>query len=213
MPPLAPEGKSGVPRKRSEGFVFLNIPYDSGFQDLCLAYIAGTACFGLTARATLEIPGGTRRLDRIIELIGSCKFSIHDLSRVQLDRDRPRVPRFNMAFELGLTVAWQRLANRDHTWFVFEEKQYRVSKSLSDLSGTDIYIHGGTIRGVFQQLCNAFIGEKQQPSVAEMMSVYRYIKTELPALLKASRANSVFDSARPFRDIYIAAALRAEKRV
>jgi len=202
-----------VPRKRSEGFVFLNIPYDSGFQDLCLAYIAGTACFGLTARATLEIPGGTRRLDRIIELIGSCKFSIHDLSRVQLDRDRPRVPRFNMAFELGLTVAWQRLANRDHTWFVFEEKQYRVSKSLSDLSGTDIYIHGGTIRGVFQQLCNAFIGEKQQPSVAEMMSVYRYIKTELPALLKASRANSVFDSARPFRDIYIAAALRAEKRV
>lgn len=213
MPPLAPEGKSGLPRKRSEGFVFLNIPYDSRFQDLCLAYIAGTACFGLTARATLEIPGGTRRLDRIIELISSCKFSIHDLSRVQLDSNEPRTPRFNMAFELGLTVAWQRLANHDHTWFVFEERRHRVSKSLSDLSGTDIYIHGGSVRGVFQQLCNAFIGEKQQPSVAEIMSVYQYIKAELPTLLRTSRASSIFDGARPFRDIYIAAALRAEKRV
>lgn len=118
-----------------------------------------------------------------------------------------------MPFELGLTVAWQQLGDRRHLWFVFESKQHRVSKSLSDLSGTDPYIHGGTIRGVFQQLCNAFVGEQEQPSVAEMMSVYRYVKGELPALLKASGASSVFDGARPFRDVYLAAALRAEKRV
>ena len=161
----------------------------------------------------MEIPGGARRLDRIVELISSCEFSIHDLSRVQLDQNQPRTPRFNMPFELGLTVAWQRLGDRRHLWFVFESRQHRVSKSLSDLSGTDVYIHSGTIQGVFQQLCNAFVGERQQPSVAEMTSAYRYIKSELPELLKASRASSIFDGARPFRDIYIAAALRAEKRV
>jgi hypothetical protein len=112
-----------------------------------------------------------------------------------------------------LTVAWQRLGNRDHTWFVFESARFRVLKSLSDLSGTDIYTHGGTIRGVFQQLCHAFINEERQPSVGEMMAVYRYLKSELATILKASRATSIFDGARPFRDVYIAAALRAEKRV
>jgi len=202
-----------VPQKQSNQFVFLNIPYDLQFQDLCLAYIVGTACFGLTARTTLEIPGGARRLDRIVELISSCKFSIHDLSRVQLEQNQPRTPRFNMPFELGLTVAWQRLGDISHLWFVFESERHRISKSLSDLSGTDVYIHRGTVRGVFQQLCNAFIGERQQPSVAEMISVYRYVKSELPRLLKASGATSVFDGARPFRDIYVAAGLRAEKRV
>lgn len=200
-------------QKQSDEFVFLNIPYDPQFQNLCLAYIVGTACFGLTARATLEIPGGARRLDRIVELISGCKFSIHDLSRVQLDPNRPRTPRFNMPFELGLTVAWQRLRDPDHLWFVFEARRHRLSKSLSDLSGTDVYIHGGTIRGVFQQLCNAFIGERQQPSVIEMLSVYRYVKSELPSLLKASGASSIFDGGRVFRDVYVAAALRAEKRV
>src|SRR5437016_2455221 len=213
MPKPAWQEKSGLPRKRSEEFVFLNVPYDYRFQDLCLAYIVGTACFGLTARATLEIPGGARRLDRIIELISSCRSSIHDLSRVQLDRHNPRTPRFNMPFELGLTVAWQRLGDRGHVWFVFESRRHRLSKSLSDLSGTDVYIHGGSIAGIFQQLCNALIGEKQQPSVADMMSVYRYIKGELPTLLKGSRSTSIFDGARPFRDVCVAAALRAEERV
>lgn len=118
-----------------------------------------------------------------------------------------------MPFELGLTVAWQRLRDRRHVWFVFESKQQRVSKSLSDLSGTDIYIHGGTLRGVFRELCSAFVGEKKKPTVAEMMSVYRYVKGKLPTLLRASGASSIFDGARPFRDVYVAAGLKAENRV
>jgi hypothetical protein len=96
-------------------------------------------------------------------------------------------------------------------WFVFETKPFRVSKSLSDLSGTDIYIHGGTIRGIFQQLCNAFINQERQPSVTEMVSVYRYLKSEQASILKASHAASVFDGARPFRDVCLVAALKAEQ--
>jgi hypothetical protein len=118
-----------------------------------------------------------------------------------------------MPFELGLAVAWQRLGDRSHVWFVFESKPYRLPKSLSDLGGTDVYIHGGIITGVFKQLCNALIGEKQQPSVPYMMSVYRYIKGQLPTLLRGSRSNSIFDGARPFHDVCVASALRAEERV
>jgi hypothetical protein len=86
--------------------VFLNIPYDKKFENLCLAYISGVSAFGLSARATLEIPGDARRLDRIFQLMQGCEYSVHDLSRVELDRRRPRTPRFNMPFELGMSVAW-----------------------------------------------------------------------------------------------------------
>jgi hypothetical protein len=87
--------KSGRPTRSSiaRPSVFLNVPYDSRFESLFLAYIAGVSAFGMTPRTTLEIPGSERRLDRIFELIGACPYSIHDLSRVQMDRKAPATPR------------------------------------------------------------------------------------------------------------------------
>lgn len=72
--------------------VFLNFPYDRQFTPLYLAYIAGVCSFGLTPHVALELPGGARRLDRIIELILGCQYSFHDLSRVELDLRRPGRP-------------------------------------------------------------------------------------------------------------------------
>lgn len=191
--------------------VFLNIPYDRQFEPLCLAYICGVACFGLVPRATIEIPGD-RRLDRIVDLVRRCRFSLHDLSRVQLDKNKPRTPRFNMPFELGLAVANEKLADPGHSWYVFEAVPRRVEKSLSDL-GTDVYIHGGTVRGVLQQVSNAFIRQKRQPTLAQMGTVYRYIRRELRTILRSSGAKSIFDGARPFRDVCVATILKAGERV
>lgn len=189
--------------------VFLNVPYDHHFQSLWLAYIAGLSAFGLVPRATLEIPGGARRLDRILGIIRDCEYSVHDLSRVQLDPRAPRTPRFNMPFELGLTIGWQHAANPRHVWFVCESQNYRVFKSLSDLNGTDVYIHGGKVRGVFAQLCNAFVRARRQPTVHEMESIYRAISKAVPAVLKNSGAKTRFE-ARPFRDICVVASRTAD---
>jgi hypothetical protein len=71
------------PKNRTS--VFLNLPYDSKFENLYLAYICGIQAFGMAPRVALEIPGGKRRLDRITQLIRTCKYAIHDLSRVELD--------------------------------------------------------------------------------------------------------------------------------
>ena len=141
-----PRGNGRARARRAD--VFLNIPYDHRFENLYLAYITGLNCFGLVPRATLEIPGGARRLDRIWELLKGCPYSLHDLSRVQLDRTPPCTPRFNMPFELGLALAWERISSPKHHWFVFETAKHRVSKSLSDLGGTDVYIHGRVIAGI-----------------------------------------------------------------
>jgi hypothetical protein len=92
--------------------VFLNVPYDKKFERLFLALISGISAFGLVPRATLEITTSVRRLDRILDLIRRCEYSIHDLSRVEIDRGAPRTPRFNMPFELGLSVAFEKKLRR-----------------------------------------------------------------------------------------------------
>src|ERR1700732_4010455 len=136
----APRSEKHLRGKRVPGLrmppakVFLNIPYDSKFQNLCLAFICGISALGFVPRGTLEIPGGISRLDRVFQLIQECRYSVHDLSRVELDKKRPSAPRFDLPFELGLSVAWDRVGKKKHTWFVYEGKNRRLEKSLSDLN-------------------------------------------------------------------------------
>ncbi len=66
--------------------MFLNLPYDTAFEPLYLAYIVGITAFRLFPHTTLEIPDTTRRLDRIQALLHECRYSVHDLSRVQVSR-------------------------------------------------------------------------------------------------------------------------------
>lgn len=195
-------------KKKPRTEVFLNLPYDSKFEKLYLSYICAISAFGMVPRVTLEIPGGARRLDRIFSLIQGCAFSVHDLSRVQLDRKKPRTPRFNMPFELGLTVGWEKTRRGRHVWFVMEAENYRLEKSLSDLNGTDPYIHGATIDGVFREIGNAFVRRGMQPSVPQMWIIYRHVRGGVPEILRRCGARSVFQ-ARAFKEISIAASAAA----
>ena len=190
--------------------VFLNVPYDAAFENLLLAYIAAISAYGFSPRATLEIPFGQRRLDRILTLIRQSQYSIHDLSRVQLDRKSPRTPRFNMPFELGLTIALERTAHPDHSWIVCETVLRRVNKSLSDLDGTDAYIHGGTIKGVFREMGNAFVGSSRQPTVTEMSQIYRVLRAQFSSVLKRAGAKDAFN-ARVFKDLCVLASTAANE--
>lgn len=192
--------------------VFLNVPYDKPFQELFLAYISGISALGLVPRATLEIPSGARRLDRILRLIQRCQYSLHDLSRVEVDRQRPPTPRFNMPFELGLCVAWAKISGNKHTWFVCEARIRRLSKSLSDLDGTDAHIHFASVKGVFRELCNAFVGADRHPTIQQMRRIYRDVTKNLPVILKQAGTSSIY-TARAFKDICVVANDSADKNV
>jgi hypothetical protein len=193
--------------------VFLNVPYDRKFENLFLAYIAGISAFGLVPRATLEIPSSSRRLEKILELIETCRYSLHDLSRVELDPNAPRTPRFNMPFELGLAVANHAKARVGvRQWFVCEARPLRLLKSLSDLNGTDPYIHDGTIVGVFRELCNIFAKPQRQPTVQQMGRIYREMRRNLPAILRKSASDSLYTT-RVFKDLSVAAKIFAERIV
>jgi hypothetical protein len=145
------------------------------------------------------------RLDRIFSLIRSCRYSIHDLSRVELDRSHPPTPRFNMPMELGMAIAWEKLNPRERVWFVFESQERRAQKSISDLNGTDCNIHGGSEEGVMRELCNAFVRRRQRMTVPEMLALHRELKKRVPDLLRSSGAVSIFEP-RIFDDLLVAAA-------
>ena len=89
-----------------------------------------------------------------------------------------------MPFELGLAVAHAK-QNSQHTFYVFEEMKQRLSKSLSDLDGTDVYIHGATLNGLFAQLSDAFVRADRQPTVAQMWTIYRELRALLPRSSKS----------------------------
>ena len=191
---------------------FLNVPYDKQFESLFLAYVAGLCGFGLVPRATLEIPGGSRRLDRIFQLISGCRYSFHDLSRVELDKKPPPTPRFNMPFELGLVVARTKTNRRRHDWFVFESRNRRLSKSLSDLNGTDPYIHRGRPRGILRSLTNALVRNKRQPTVTQLERIFSDIKKAAIVIKSELKTNTLFE-ARPFRELVVAATRSANIRI
>lgn len=197
---------------RARQTAFLNIPYDDRYTDLYFAFIAGLCAFGLEPRATLEVANGERRLDRIYELMTSCHYSFHDLSRVQLDRTPPRTPRFNMPFELGLLLGWQKTTRDAHTWVVFEALERRLPKSLSDLDGTDPLIHGGKVTGVFRELSNALVKSTYNPEQKQMRRIYRQIKEASPLLMRKAGAQSVF-SARVFKDLVVLATKYTEETI
>jgi hypothetical protein len=87
---------------------------------------------------------------------------------------------------------------------------HRVRKSLSDLDGTDAYVHGGTIAGVCRELGNAFVGSARQPTVAEMILIYRRLRAQLPSALKSAGAKDAFN-ARVFKELSIRASLAADE--
>lgn len=199
--------------KRPRTEVFLNIPYDKQFERLFLGYIAGISAYRMVPRATLEITDSTRRLEKILKLERSCRYSVHDLSRVQLDRAKPRTPRFNMPFELGLCVAdANRQPDQKQNWFVFEAVPNRINKSLSDLGGTDPRIHGATVEGVLSGLREIFMRPGRQPTVPQMMRIYKALRKDQPAILKKSGSKTVF-TRKVFSDLVVGAISEAERIV
>ena len=114
--------------------VFINCPFDDDYKPILRAIVYAIYRCGFYPQTALDEDDGTEiRLLKIIRKMKSCRYGIHDLSRIELNA--ANFPRFNMPFELGLAVAWEKSNPTKHNWFVFEAKAYLVQRSLSDLNG------------------------------------------------------------------------------
>ncbi|MHB8418788.1 MAG: hypothetical protein ACYDCL_11980 [Myxococcales bacterium] len=89
------------------------------------------------------------RLTRLKEIIRSCRYSVHDLSR--------RRGRFNMPFELGLALGLHDGTPKPHTWVVLDRRAHALQSCLSDIDGYDVvYAHAGSPNRLLSRLHDAF---------------------------------------------------------
>lgn len=192
--------KEIVPAPR---YAFINLPYAKRYEPVYLALIAGVAGYGLIPSAAVHDPSSRSQLDRIYDLIARAEFSFHDVSWVALDHKTPRTPRLNMTLELGLAIAIARAPGSRHQWFVFDTMPYRLDKALSDLGGIRPRIHDFTPKGVLRALMNALARQEHQPTLDELLEIYREVE-KVARRIKRQYSNNLFD-ARPFRELVFVA--------
>lgn len=89
-------------RRAYADHVFINCPFDEEYRPLFHALVFAIYACGMVPRSALESDNGAEvRIEKIIRIIGECRHSVHDISRVELDADSG-LPRMNMPFEPGL---------------------------------------------------------------------------------------------------------------
>lgn len=125
--------------------VFLNCPFDDAYRPLLQAALFAIQDCGFIARTALEDVGsGETRLDKIVRIIGESRFSVHDISRVQVDAGYP-LPRFNMPFECGLCFGASRFGHparaKGRDMLLLAGAPFQDKATLSDLAGQDAKYH------------------------------------------------------------------------
>ncbi len=124
--------------------VFVNCPFDADYAPILQALLFCLLRLGLNPRiATERSDSGETRIDKILELVRSSRYSIHDLSRCQVQTAGEHY-RLNMPFELGIDFGCRRFGPEQlsgKVFLVLEEKKYRYQASISDLAGFDIESH------------------------------------------------------------------------
>lgn len=170
--------------------VFINCPFDDKYLPLFHAVIFTIHDMGFRARCALEASNaGNIRIDKIQNIIAECKYSIHDLSRTQLDRIH-RLPRFNMPLELGIDLGCKRFGKpheQEKVILVMDIELHRYQKFISDISGQDVYAHGGTQKRIINEVREWLRPELDPtkviiPSGAEISTRFRQFKRVLPSI-------------------------------
>ena len=135
--------------------VFINCPFDPQYQPLLRCACFTIVACGFVPRCALDYSdSGAVRFAEIVRMITECAFSMHDLSRVELDT-ASNLPRFNMPLELGADLGLKLAGperQRDRKVLVLDVDKHRYDKMLSDISGMDIEAHGGAVDQVIKHV-------------------------------------------------------------
>lgn len=175
--------------------VFINCPFDSAYTPMFEAMVFAIEDSGFHARCARErLDSSQIRLHKIIGLIRSSRYSIHDLSRTQLD-ETTALPRFNMPLELGVDIGCKAFsrAHGQKSFLIFDSEPYRFQKYLSDISGQDIHHHGDNPKTAVARVRDWLRAESSMSSIPGGAVIYeRYMefRRDLPALCSLLRQDA-----------------------
>ena len=125
--------------------VFVNCPFDEDYRPLLRPLLFCIYYLGFTPRIALEnLDSGKPRFDKIVLLVRQSRYAIHDLSRLKSEAVGEYY-RLNMPFELGLDVGCRLFKKGQWSGkkcLILEAERFRYQAAISDLSGSDIAVHG-----------------------------------------------------------------------
>ncbi|OYW30963.1 MAG: hypothetical protein B7Z47_02570 [Chthoniobacter sp. 12-60-6] len=123
--------------------VFINCPFDDAYTALLRPLTFTVLCLGYRPRLALERSDSAEvRIDKIVELIQSSRFGIHDLSRNVAEKAGEPY-RLNMPLELGIDYACRRFkpGMKGKRILILERTKHQLKPALSDLAGCDTEHH------------------------------------------------------------------------
>jgi hypothetical protein len=164
--------------------IFINCPFDTEYKPIFDAIVFAVMECGFIPRCALEaVDAGQVRIEKICQIIASCGFGIHDISRTELDSVN-RLPRFNMPLELGLFLGCQRFGERHHknkSCLILDREQYRYQKFISDIAGQGIAAHASEPANVIKKVRNWLAPHKTPlPGGAAIVRRYLAFQKALP---------------------------------
>jgi len=165
--------------------VFINCPFDDEYAPIFEAIVFAVHDAGFNARCAREqLDSSEIRLQKIISLIRTSRWSIHDLSRTELDR-ATALPRFNMPLELGIDLGCKAFssAHRAKSFLIFDAEQYRYHQYLSDIGGQDIHRHANDPKTAVARVrdwLRSESGARMIPGGAAIYHRYLIFRSELP---------------------------------
>jgi hypothetical protein len=171
--------------------VFINCPFDDAYKPLFNAIIFTVQYCGFISRCARENDdSGEIRLEKIISIIKECKFSIHDISRTEIDKNT-NLPRFNMPLELGIDIGIKKSGIKEYKnkqTLIIDKEQFRYRNFISDISGQDIKSHNNEEEIVIK-CTREFLGNHNINIAHGSVISKKYLefKTQLPDLCATSQ--------------------------
>lgn len=169
-----------------EDNVFINCPFDDVYKPIFDAIVFAVHDAGFVARCSLEVSDTSQnRLERIMKIISECRYSIHDISRTDLDPINS-LPRFNMPLELGIFLGCKNFGSKKHlnkVCIVLDKEPYRYQKFISDIAGQDIFSHDDNPQRAIEKVRNWLRTESKRTNIPGGVKIYeRYtlFENDLP---------------------------------
>ena len=168
--------------------VFLNCPFDSAYKQLFDAMVFTVHDCGFIARCALEEGDASQvRIDKIYNIIAGCRYGIHDISRIELDKVS-ELPRFNMPLELGVFLGAKRFGideQKRKNCLILDKEPYRYQQFISDIAGQDVSIHNNDPEEIVKAVRNWLLtasDRKTIPSGSIIWERYQEFMRDLPQL-------------------------------
>ena len=176
-----------MPRRNTQD-VFINCAFDKAFEDSFQAIVFAVLACGFNVRCALETLDGTEtRIEKLYRIIEQSRYSVHDLSRTELD-ETSGLPRFNMPLELGIFLGAKRFGSGDQEekrCLILDLQRYRFQSFISDLAGMDVVDHGGDPQRIVEKVRDWLVAvsrRKTIPGTAAILDSYNRFASALPDL-------------------------------